>query len=90
MKERTSCHQDGRSDHQLLVSASEYGQRPENDNGTGKNRKSDWDTTDSDADWVMAVDIKGLGWPEHDDREEIGTGDEGDDESEGENARCLL
>jgi hypothetical protein len=37
MEERTSCHQDGRSDHQLLVSASEYGQRPENDNGTGKN-----------------------------------------------------
>jgi hypothetical protein len=38
----------------------------------------------------MPVDIESLGRPEHDNRKEVGTGDEGDDKSQGEDAWCLL
>lgn len=38
----------------------------------------------------MAVDIESLGGPKQQHGEEVGTGDEGDDQSEGKDARRLL
>jgi hypothetical protein len=69
----TSCHQDRRDDHQLFISTSEHRQTPENDTSTSENGESNGDTADPDTDWVMAIDIKGLSGPEHDDGEEVGS-----------------
>jgi hypothetical protein len=38
----------------------------------------------------MTVDVEGLCWPEHDDGEKVGAGDEGDDQSQGQDERFLL
>ena len=38
----------------------------------------------------MAINVEGLSGPEHDDGEEVCAGDEGDDQSQGENPRFLL
>jgi hypothetical protein len=59
--------------------ASEDAEEPEHDDGTGKDAKADGETTNADANGVMAVDVEGLCWPEHDDREKVGAGDEGDE-----------
>jgi hypothetical protein len=70
--------------------ASENAEEPEYDDSTSKDTKTDGDTTDANANRVMTVDVEGLCGPEHDDREEVGTGDEGDDQSQGQDARFLL
>ena len=38
----------------------------------------------------MTIHIESLSRPEHDDREEVGARDEGDDECESKNPGCLL
>ena len=70
--------------------ATEDAEEPEHDTGTSQDTETDGDTTDTDAGGVMAVDVEGLRGPEHDNGEEIGAGDEGDDQCQSEDARFLL
>lgn len=70
--------------------AAENAEEPKHDDGPGQNAEGDGETTDTDAGGIMAVDVEGLSRPEHDDREEVGAGDEGDDQSQGQDARILL
>ena len=86
----TGSHDDGRDDHQFAVVAAEDAKEPEHDAGTGQDAEADGDTADADAGGVVAVDVEGLCGPEHDDGEEVGAGDEGNDQRQGQNARLLL
>ena len=61
---------------------SEDTQKPQNDEGASKNTKANGNTSDANSDRVLTVDILGLRWPEQEDREEVGAGDEGNDERE--------
>ena len=70
--------------------ASENAEEPEHDDSTSKDAKADGDTADANTNGVMTVDVEGLCWPEHDDREKVGAGDEGDDQSQGQDARFPL
>lgn len=83
-------HQNGRDDHELLVVAAEDAQKPEHDASAGQDAEADGDAADANADGILAVDVEGLRGPEHEDGEEVGAGDEGDDEGQGEDARVLL
>jgi hypothetical protein len=52
--------------------------------------KGDGKASDANLDRVVAVDIERLCRPEHDDRDEIGTGNKRDDKGENQDARFLL
>ncbi|KAK0888204.1 hypothetical protein LTR57_025553, partial [Friedmanniomyces endolithicus] len=39
--------------------------------------------------WVVAIDVESLSRPEHQNRKEVGSGDEGDDEGQAKDARIL-
>lgn len=84
-----SSHQNGGTNHQLAVLSPEDGQKPKDNAGTGENRKANWDTADTDANGVVTVDIEGLGRPEHENAEEVGSRDESDDQSEQQDAGRL-
>ena len=86
----TGCHENRAHDHQFLISAPEDRQQPQDDDSTKQNRESNWNPTNSYTDWIVSVNIEGLGWPEHDNTEEIGPRDKGDNERQGENSRRLL
>ena len=79
MTRLTSRHDNRRGYQQFPVVASENAEEPEHDDSTSKDAKADGETTDANANGVMTVDVEGLCWPEHDDREKVGAGDEGDD-----------
>ena len=83
-------HQHGRDDHELLVVAAEHAEQAEHDAGAGDDGQADGEAADADADGVVAVHVEGLRRPEHDHRDEVGAGDEGDDEGKGEDERFLL
>jgi hypothetical protein len=85
-----SRHHEGRYDHQFLVVTTEHRQEPKYDTRTSQDGEADGDTTDTDANGVMPVDVECLRRPEHEDREEIGAGDERDDQCQAEDARILL
>jgi hypothetical protein len=70
--------------------ASENAEEPEHDDSTGKDAKADGETTNADANGIMAVDVESLCWPEHDDGEKVGAGDEGDEQGQGQDERFLL
>lgn len=70
--------------------SSEHTQERENDTSSRQDTKANRQTADTDLDGVVAVHIERLRGPEHDYREEIGTGDEGDYECEAQSARLLL
>lgn len=56
-------------------------EQPKDDTGASQDRKPDWEATDSNTNWVVAIDIESLRGPEEEHREEIGAGDESDHES---------
>lgn len=85
----SSCHHAGRDDHEPTVTSAEDGEQPKNDAGPDENGKADGHSAESDAEWVVAVNVEGLGGPEEQHREEIGTRDKGDYKSEGENTRIF-
>lgn len=86
----TSSHENGRHNHQFLIVAPEDTEEPENDTCSGQNGEADGNSTDTDANRVMAVDVKSLGRPEHKDGEEVGPRDKCDHQSQGKNTRFLL
>ena len=58
------------------------GEEPKDYASAREDRKADRDTTNTNPNRIVAVDIEGLCGPEHYDGEEIGAGDEGDHQSE--------
>ena len=64
--------------------------QPEYNDGTSKDAESDWQTSDSDAYWIMAVDVKGLCGPEKKHREEVGARNACDNQSKDEDTWALL
>lgn len=76
MIQPTCSHQATAAEHQFSNHAFGGTQQPETNERPRKNSKPDRQTTKANLNRVMAVDIKCLGRPEHEYREEIGAGDE--------------
>ena len=74
-----SSHHARRDDHEGSVIASEDREKPEDDAGTGEDGETDGHAAEAHPDWVVAVDVEGLGRPEEKDGEEVCARDEGDD-----------
>jgi len=85
-----SSHEDGRDDQQFTIVATEDGQEPENETGACENAETDGNAPNADTDWVMTVNIESLSGPEHDDGEEVGARDCGDDQGKGEDSGFFL
>lgn len=73
-------HHNRRSDHERAITAAVNGQEPQDDEGTDQDSETDWHPAEPDLDRVVAVHVEGLGGPEEEDGEEVGAGDECDDE----------
>jgi hypothetical protein len=84
-----SGHQDRRSDEQFLIVASQHRQQPQYDAGTCQDAETDGDSADTNTNRVVSVDVESLRRPEHEDGEEVGAGDERDDERETKDPRFL-
>ena len=69
--------------------ASKDRQQHQHDDSTCQNAKSNRKSSEAHADRVVSIHVERLGRPEHEDGEEIGARDEGDDECEREDARLL-
>jgi hypothetical protein len=63
---------------------------PQDNARASQNSQPDRETSDSDLNWVMAINVESLRWPEHDDGEEIRPGDECDNERKGKDPGFLL
>lgn len=85
----TGRHQNRRDDQELSIVAPEHAQKPQDNKSTDQDAKSDWKTTNTTSDRVMAIHIVRLSRPEEDDGEKIGSGDEGDDERHGQDPWVL-
>ena len=83
-------HHAGGDNHEPFVATAEDGQEPEDDTSACEDGETDWQTADTDTDWVVAVDVEGLGGPEEEDGEEVCARDECDDECQGEDSRVFL
>lgn len=69
---------------------SENAQKPKDYDCTCQDTKTNGQTSDAYAHRILAVYVEGLRWPEEEHGEEVGAGDEGDDEGQGKNTGCLL
>ena len=69
--------------------ASKNRQQHQHDNSTCQNAESNRKSSEAHADRVVSIHVERLGRPEHEDGEEIGARDEGDDKCESEDARLL-
>ena len=69
--------------------SAEDAEKPQHDARASKDAEANRDAANSNTNGVMAVDVEGLSRPEHEDREEVSTGDEGDDERKTQNARLV-
>jgi hypothetical protein len=65
-------------------------EKPQNYTGANHDSETDGNAANADANGVMAVYVERLCGPEHDNREEVRAGDEGDYKRQPENARLLL
>ena len=86
----TSCHQHGTSYHQFTVASLQRGQEPQHDDRSKQNRKAHRQASDAYTNRFMTIDIECLSRPEEQDREKVGATDEGDDQSQEEDAWSLL
>jgi hypothetical protein len=64
-------------------------QEPEDDAGAGHDAEASWQAAKANLDGVMTVNVESLSRPEHENREEVGTGNESDDQGEDEGALLL-
>lgn len=87
---RTGRHHNRRRNHQLLAPAAEQAQQPQHHAGTRQDTEADRQPSQADSDRVMAVRVVRLRRPEHDEGEEVGAGNEGDDKRQGQGTRGLL
>jgi hypothetical protein len=60
----------------------EDGEEPEHNASTSQDGEADGYPAHTDANGIVAVDVKGLRRPEEEDGEEVGAADEGDDQGE--------
>lgn len=68
----------------------EHAKQPQNHNSPHQNTQAYGKPSESHSNWVMAVDIKCLGGPEEENREEVGARDEGDDKRQSKDPWVLL
>lgn len=80
----SSGHEDRGNNEELTVVSTEDREQPQHDTGSGQNTETDGNSSDTNSNGVMPVHVEGLCWPEHDDREEIGTRDGSDEQSKAE------
>jgi hypothetical protein len=85
-----SSHQNGGNDHEFTVGSLKDTKTDKDNTGTRQDGETDGNTADTDTDRVMSVDVESLGRPEHEDREEVGSRDEGDDQGQDQSSRSLV
>ncbi len=68
----------------------EHAEQPKHNKSACQNTESNGQTSDSDTNWVLAVDVKRLRGPEEQDGEKVCSGDEGDDKRKDEDTGVLL
>lgn len=68
----------------------EHAEQPKHNKSACQDTESYGQTSDSNTNRVMAVDVKRLRGPEEQHGEKVGSGDEGDDKREDEDPRVLL
>jgi len=68
----------------------EHTEEPKHNHSTSQDTESNRQSSNADADWILTVHIEGLGRPEEQDGEEVGAGDECDDEGQDQDTGCLL
>jgi len=78
----TSCHEDTRDKHQLPNATSGVTKENKNDAGTSQDGETEAKVALANLPGIMTVHVVRLRWPEEQDREEVGSGDEGDDKGE--------
>lgn len=86
----TSSHNDTAHDHQLPVMTTEETKQPEYDNSTREDCEPDWQTSDPNAYWIVAVYVESLRGPEQEHREEVGARNACDDQRKDEDTWALL
>ena len=86
----TSCHENAAHNQELLVVSSEHTQQDQHNTSTSQDTESNRKTANTDINGVMTVNIERLSRPEHEHREEVGSGDESDDQSQTQGSRLLL
>ena len=69
---------------------SEDTEEPKDDDSAGQDTEANRDTSNSDSNGVLTIDVECLCRPEEQNGEEIGSRDKGDDECQDENPRILL
>lgn len=87
---RAECHEAGRCDHQQPNMASQNGEQHKHNAGTSQDCKPDRQSSHTNSDRIMAVDVKTFCRPKHEYREEIGAGNGCDEQSKREHSRYLL
>ena len=75
----SGSHEDGGDNEELTIVSTEDRQQPQDDTGSGQNTETNGNSSDPNSNRIMSIDVESLCWPEHDDREEIGTGDGGNE-----------
>lgn len=75
----TSCHENAAYNQEFLVVSTEHTKQDQHNTSTGQDAESNRKTANADINGVVSVNIERLGGPEHEHREEIGSGDESDD-----------
>ncbi|KAK1020584.1 hypothetical protein LTS16_026971, partial [Friedmanniomyces endolithicus] len=73
----------------LSIMSAESRESPRNDTAACQDGEADRNTADTDTNWVVAIDVESLSRPEHQNRKEVRSGDEGDDEGRAKDARIL-
>jgi len=70
--------------------ASENTEEPEHKTSASQNTHGNGNPSETNSGRMMPVHVESLRGPEHEDGEEISSGDEGDDESQAEDSRFLI
>lgn len=70
--------------------SAEHTQEDQHNTGTSQDAKANRKTANTDINRIMSVHVERLGGPEHEHGEEVGAGDEGDDQGQTQGARLLL
>lgn len=70
--------------------STEHTKQNQHDTGTSQDCEANRKTANTDTNGIMSVYVEGLGGPEHEHREEVGSRDKGDDQGQTQGPRLLL
>ena len=70
--------------------SSEYAEKPKDNTCTRQDAEADGESSNTNPDWIVAVNVECLSWPKHKDRKEIGARDKGNHKRQGKNPGFLL